>query len=352
MNDRFGRRYFDLAEERLRSLAMDDAVQLYEMAERAGYDADACAGGRWICQMLAGRFEHAWRESDAIVARGNPDHHRFWDGRPLDGRDVLVRCLHGLGDTIQYIRYAPLIRQRARSLTIEAQPELKSLLAQSRLADQVITWGEREPPWDQQIEIVELPRIFRTTIGTIPQKVPYLDAGCSPAAAPSNGAGRLRVGVVWASSTYNLARSIPLDQMARLFDAPRVSFFSLQAGEERAQLRRWPDPRIADWQTDSAYVVTTAAKLNSLDLLVTVDTMIAHLAGALARPVWTLLPYQCDWRWMLAREDSPWYPTMRLFRQHRPGDWQPVIERVLAELKALADVASEMVPPVRQGLAE
>lgn len=334
MDDRFGERCFQDAEERLRSLSLDDAIELYEMAERAGYDADACAGGRWICHMLEGRFERAWQESDAIETRGNPDRHRFWDGRPFDGNDVLVRCLHGLGDTIQYVRYAPLIRQRARSVTIEAQPALQLLLAQSQLADAVITWGEREPRWNQQIEIVELPRIFRATLASIPKHVPYLSAGCWAQDVPRDRIGESRVGVVWASSTYNPDRSIPLNQIARLFHLPHTSFFSLQAGEERMQLKPW-SPRVADWQTDSACILTTAKKLNALDLVITVDTMIAHLAGALARPVWLLLPYQCDWRWMLRREDSPWYPTMRLFRQPRRGDWASVIERVLDAFDAL-----------------
>jgi hypothetical protein len=334
VNDRCGTAFFDSAESCLHSLAIDEAIQLYKMAEQAGYDPDICAGGRWICHMLRGRFETAWQESDAIAARGNPDRHRFWDGQPFEGRRVLIRCLHGLGDTIQYIRYARLIRERARSLTIEAQPALKSLLAQSQLADGVITWGEPEPFWDQQIEIVELPRIFRTTLETIPHNIPYLRARRPPARAQQNGIERLRIGVVWASSTYNPARSIPFNRFARLFEATGASFFSLQAGEERAQLARWSQT-VEDWQTDSACVVATAEKLNALDLLITVDTMIAHLAGALGRPVWTLLPFQCDWRWMLAREDSPWYPTMRLFRQPRPGDWDRVIAQVIEAVHQL-----------------
>src|SRR5581483_7117340 len=124
--------------------------------------------------MLAGDFESAWLESDAIARRGNPDPHRYWDGRPIDGRKVLLRCLHGLGDTIQFIRYARHIRERARSFAVEAQPRLKPLLIESRIAAHVFTWGEPEPEWDQQIEVVELPRIFRATVHTIPNDVPYL----------------------------------------------------------------------------------------------------------------------------------------------------------------------------------
>ena len=200
----------------------------------------------------------------------------------------------------------------------------------------MITWGEQEPSWDQQVEIVELPRIFRTKLETIPNHIPYLDIPCAPVIAPYRGARPLRVGVVWASSSYNPARSVPFEDMARLFDVSCASFFSLQAGEEREQLKRLSQKKIRDLQTDPACVWATAEKLKTLDLVITVDTMMAHLAGAMGRPVWTLLPFQCDWRWMMAREDSPWYPTMRLFRQPRPGDWQSVIERVQCALEERA----------------
>ncbi len=335
MNHRAAGEYFQEAEARLSSMRIEQAVQLYEMAEQAGYDADACSGGRWICHMLLGDFERAWAESDAISERGKPDRHRYWDGKPFDGRKVLIRCLHGLGDTIQFIRYAPLIRQHARALTIEAQPALKPLLEESQLADAVITWGEREPPWDQQMEIIELPRIFRTRVETIPDTVPYLKVAGAPAIAGDSGIRTLRVGLVWASSSYNPARSIPLQEMAQLFDVPGVSFFSLQVGEEREQMKPW-SREIADLQTDPVCALATAEKVKSLDLVITVDTMMAHLAGALGRPVWTLLPFQCDWRWMIAREDSPWYPTMRLFRQPGPCDWRSVISCVRRALERLA----------------
>lgn len=320
-------------------MRIEEALSLYDLAEQAGCDADSCAGGRWTCHMLLGDCESAWRESDAIAARGRPDPHRFWDGRPFAGRRVVIRCLHGLGDTIQFIRYARLIRERAAALTIEAQPALKLLLETSRLADKVITWGDAEPAWDRQLEVIELPRVFRTTLRTIPREVPYLDVPSVECVAPYDGTRSLRIGVVWSSSAYNPARSIPLSQMARLFDRPGTLWFSLQAGEERKALEPWSS-KVADIYDESACVLATAAKLKSLDLVVTVDTMVAHLAGAMARPVWTLLPFECDWRWMMARADSPWYPTMRLFRQPQPGDWITVVEQVKRELDAVVAAAS------------
>jgi hypothetical protein len=311
-----------------------EALRLFTLAEEAGYDPDECAGGRWTGHMLAGQFESAWRESDAIGARGKPDAHRFWDGKPVEGRRVLIRCLHGLGDTLQFIRYVPLVRAMARSVSIEAQPALKLLLQQAEIADQVVTWGEPEPCWDQQIEIIELPRIFRTTLDSIPSRVPYLDVKrISQNRGEYNGSRPLQVGLVWAGSGYNPARSMCFEEMEPLLDVSGIAFSSLQGREARSDLSRW-NGRIADLYDDS--VLAMARHVSGLDLVITVDTMMAHLAGATGRRVWTLLPYEGDWRWMLEREDSPWYPTMRLFRQRKPGEWREVIGRVKEELKRLA----------------
>ena len=307
------------AERRVRQ-----ALELFDRAQAAGHGADDCAAGRWTCWMLLGRMEHAWRESDAIALRAAPDPHRFWDGEPLDGRRVMLRCLHGLGDTIQFIRYARELRTRVAHLIVEAQPKLMELLRGVDGIDQLITWGDAEPPWHKQIEVTELPRYFRTSLETIPAHVPYLRV---PAAArerarlrmPSSGP-RLRVGLNWAAGEWNAARSLSRDQLAPLASAG-VWFYDLQFQPEAGIT-----PTILD----------TAADILQLDLVVTVDTMVAHLAGALARPVWTLLPFEADWRWMLNRDDTPWYPTMRLFRQPRPGDWTSVIAAVAQSLRKAA----------------
>lgn len=326
--------FFRKAGEELAEMRTLRALELYRLAEETGHDPDECGAGRWTCHMLAGNFDLAWRESEEIARRGNPDPHRFWDGYPFAGRRVILRCLHGLGDTLQFVRYAPLIRAEAHSLTIEAQPKLKQLLAQAELADRVITWGESEwpetePRWDQQVEVMELPRIFRTTIESIPKRVPYIDVpfrSIDAGYAPS--CGQLRVGLVWAAGDFNPARSVPVEEMAELFDIPGISFVSLQTGPEGDEIKPWAD-RVITLPDQFSGIFATAQTIKELDLVVTVDTMTAHLAGAMGRPVWTLLPYACDWRWMMGRADSPWYPTMRLFRQRAPGEWN----RVIAELK-------------------
>jgi hypothetical protein len=323
---------FDEALKRLSGMQIIEACRAFHLAEQAGYDPDACAGGRWSCHALAGDLEAAWRESDAIAQRGKPDPHRFWDGQPLNGRHVLVRCLHGLGDTLQYVRYAPLIREKAASLTIEAQPLLKSLLQESGVADSVITWGDREPYWDQQIEIVELPRIFRTTVASIPSSIPYIRVPSATSGSTTAGPRQIRVGLVWAAGAFNPLRSLPLAVLEDLLALPGFAFFSFQAGAEAAQLLPWAH-RVGNLYQDGQSVLQTAMGLKTMDLLITVDTMMAHLAGAMGINVWTLLPFACDWRWMMHREDSPWYPTMRLFRQPRAGDWASVARRVGNELR-------------------
>jgi hypothetical protein len=323
------------AADQLRRMQISEALKLINEAELANHDPDECCAGRWTCHMLRGDFELAWRESDAISKRGKPDPHRFWDGWSLEDKRVLIRCLHGLGDTLQFIRYAPLLRKQTRALTIEAQPTLKPLLEQVNLADEVITWGEAEPPWDAQVEIIELPRIFRTTLETIPRNVPYIEVDGTPPLELTRASSHFRVGLVWASSVYNPARSIALDQLAPLFSVPGIRFYSLQIGDEHQELRPWLG-HVTDLHDYVLTPLATARTLKGLDLVISVDTMMAHLSGAMARTVWTLLPFECDWRWMLDREDSPWYPTMRLFRQTRPDDWGSVIERVRTELMTLA----------------
>ena len=329
---------FRQAEDNLRELRLADALHLFSSAQEAGYDADAYAGERWKCHMLRGDFAQAWLESDAIALRDKPDGNRFWDGQPFDGKSVLVRCLHGLGDTLQFIRYAKLLRGRASRVTIESQPTLKELLRQSHLADQVITWGEKEPAWEQQIEVMELPRIFRTEEQSIPRNIPYVFA--PPFQIAINGT-KPRIGLVWSASTYDLSRTIPVDELEDLLGLEGVTFLNLQAGPERFDLNTVCAgiPLLYDL---GPTVSATASMLRALDLVITVDSMVAHLAGALGCPVWTLLPYRCDWRWMLRREDTPWYPTMRLIRQTEPGNWKSVIDRVRSDLvENLVEIADQ-----------
>jgi ADP-heptose:LPS heptosyltransferase len=312
---------------------IEAALNDLDAAENQGADPNQCSALRWECRMLVGDFEAAWRESDKIASRMQQDPLALWDGQPLDGRRVIVRCLHGFGDAIQFLRYASLLKQRCPAVIVETHPEMVRLLSCLPDVDRLITWAEphniEREDWDAQVEVMELPRIFRTTIKTVPAEVPYLKVPLrEKPRLPLTG--KPRIGVVWASSSWNPARSLPFKELLPLFGLDGFTFLSFQRGSERTE----NNGVIADITEGAPNILDTAQDLREIDLLITVDTMAAHLASALAIPVWTLLPWDADWRWMLDREDTPWYPTMRLFRQPaQHSGWQPVIERIHRELR-------------------
>lgn len=292
----------------------------------------------WLHHMRRGEFAQAWRCADAdLRARtGRPCWHwprhlqYVWDGRPLAGRRVLVRCYHGLGDTIQFVRYAPLLRQVAAEVIVWAQPELLPLLATAPGIGQLLPLhdGTPEATYDVDVEIMELPHVFRTTLATIPATVPYLHVEPKRLAASND---KLAVGLVWQAGDWDARRSVPFELLAPLAAVPGVQLYILQANAGAAG---W-QPGIGQHPGEFD-LYDYARVLRGLDLLLTVDSMPAHLAGALGVPVWTLLPADADWRWLSGRADSPWYPTMRLFRQAQPGQWAPVVAQVAAALQAAA----------------
>lgn len=309
---------------------------------------------RWIEAMRKGDFEAAWRQTDRIEhprreaeRQGRLQwaaHHLVWNGASFAGRRVLVRCEHGLGDTIQFVRYVPMIRHQARSVILKAQPDLLALLQELPGADQVINaWTTQpEPAHDVAIECMELPYAFRSTLTTLPAQAPYLAVEKIRTAAriavviPKRPLARCRVGLVWASSRWHTGRSLGLASLASLGDVLGVAFYSLQQGPARAELVNMPF-EIVDLSLHTQAVLKAAAAMLEMDLIIAVDTMPAHLAGALGLPVWVLLTHSADWRWMTNRTTSLWYPTMRLFRQPTPGDWDTVVAQVAEQLRLFAD---------------
>ena len=287
----------------------------------------------WLSHARRGDFTGAWQVSDRILQRhiASPDFTRprheqsIWTGKPVDGARVLVRCYHGLGDTIQFSRYLPLLRARAREVIVWAQPALLRVLESVDGIDRLVplTDGAPEVDYAVDVEVMELPFVFRTTLDSIPREIPYIRV---PAADLPGGPPR--IGLAWRCGDWETRRSIPFEDLRQLLDVEEVTWCSLQ------QHRR-PDEayhRLRDISADDIY--EAARRMASLDLLITVDSMPAHLAGALGIPVWTLLRKEADWRWMDERDDSPWYPTMRLFRQRAEGEWPDVIERVAESLRA------------------
>lgn len=253
-----------------------------------------------------------------------PRHYqRIWNRADPRGRHVLVRCYHGLGDTIQFIRYATMLESIASSVTVWCQPQLFPLISTVRGCQRLLALhdGDVGIDYDIDVEVMELPYVFRTTLETIPRQVPYLHV---PDAAVHF---EPTIGIAWRGGAWDPGRAIPFDLVARLLKLPSIRWISLQ--QDARDDERHPSLNTADVST----VLLTAQQMKGMDLVISVDTMAAHLAGALAVPVWTLLPYVADWRWLEERTDTPWYPTMRLFRQPAAGDWASVILEVSRALR-------------------
>lgn len=259
-----------------------------------------------------------------------------WQGEDLDGKTILVMDEQGIGDGLMFLRYVPLLKQRGARVMLLVQPVLISLLQGWSCVDQLIPRGTSVRGFGTYASIFDLPYGFGTTLETIPAQVPYLPV---PAVSDANKLtlqdGKKRVAVVWGGAPkhkHDGRRSIPLAKMAALFDLPDVQFFSLNRDKregDEALLAALPVEDLAPRLNDFADL---AQFMSQMDLIVTCDTATAHLAGAMGKPVWTLLPFAPDWRWLTGRDDSPWYPTMRLFRQKTRGDWGEVIARVKAAL--------------------
>jgi len=264
-----------------------------------------------------------------------------WKGEDLHGRRILLWSEQGMGDMIQFLRYVDQVVATGAEVLLELPERLLTLATGISGIVQLLKLGDPLPECDFQISLFSLPLRFETTVETIPARVPYLaipeEARQKAAALEWPGDG-LRVGLNWTGSPthrMNGLRSISLRQLEVLFDLPGVHFFSLQMGPGAEELEPYAE-KLHDLAPVTSEMADTAAQMEHLDLVITIDTSIAHLAGAIGLPVWILLNEVPDWRWMLHRADSPWYPTARLIRQHRQGDWSVVIETLRVELLAYA----------------
>lgn len=296
-------------------------------------------GRLWWRYAIAGDLEQAWKQSDRLLQAGVDFSHlsRFfrpvWDGRPISGARVWLKCWRGLGDAIHFIRYAAQLRARCARLVVEAPAELHRLFASVPGIDELVTLdeGRRIGPEFVQIESTELPYALRTTLASIPCTVPYLRS--EPAGrVPKDGSRN--VGLCWAGGNYDARRRLPLAGLTPLQDVPGFRFWQLQRGPALAQIAQ-TGFRFENAADESMDVAATGSLVAELDLVITIDSMVAHLAGALGKQVWTLLHSDPDWRWFRDRIDSPWYPTMRLYRQPAPGEWREVIRRVAADLREM-----------------
>lgn len=290
-------------------------------------------------------FEQRWRHPQMDAWRHVTDK-PAWDGGPLNGKTILLYAEQGLGDTVQFARYAPMIRDLGGKVVVEVQKPLKELIGTINGVERAIARGEPVGHFDTLAPLCSLPGLFKTDLKTIPARVPYLTVPPQHieriARLLPRPDGRLRVGIAWMGGDFqreNHLRSMTLAQFAPLAKVPGVQFFSLQKGPAAAEAANPPlgmdlvnlDSIINDF-------MDTAAVMMQLDLIISIDTSVVHVAGALALPAWNLLCLNIGHMWMQNRDDSPWYPTMRLFRQPVYGEWEPVMERIATELASLAAV--------------
>jgi tetratricopeptide (TPR) repeat protein len=344
----------------LRMGRVDEALTSYDRAIALAPARASLYVNRGLARLSTGDYsggwaDYEWRwqdlESWVIQERRNFPQRRWRGEMPVDGKSVLLHAEQGYGDTIQFCRYATLLAERGAQVILEVQSALASLAASVAGVSSVTSHGQPPPPFDYYSPLLSLPLAMQTRLEDIPATVPYL--------APSEAHRRRwrellggrrtpRVGLVWSGGcrpgrpelwSMNTRRNVPLRQL-HVLDVPGVEFYSLQKGQaaeaELAELEagQWDGPRIMDMTHELHDFADTAALIEQLDLVISVDTATAHLAGALGKPVWILNRFDACWRWLRERSDSPWYPTARLYRQERPGEWDGVLERVKKDLIA------------------
>ena len=287
-----------------------------------------------------GFVEYEWRwRCDNFTTRKRDFGRPMWDGSDPRGRRIFLHTEQGYGDTLQFVRYVPMLAAQGAEVILEAHASLRTLLRRVAGVSKVVPSGMNPPDFDLHTPLLSMPKWFKTTLQNLPNRVPYVtpdparvDVWKGRTAAPD--ATVTTVGLVWSGNVQpDPNRTCPLANLVPLAQVPNVKFYSLQVGDASREIesvaRRLP---ITDLSKDLSDFHETAAAMQCLDLILTIDTAAAHLAGALGRTVWTLLPWAGDWRWLSDRPDSPWYPTMRLFRQSTKGDWSEPIEQVRRQL--------------------
>lgn len=264
----------------------------------------------------------------------------MWDGSPLEGKSIVLGNEQGLGDALQFVRYAPQLREQGARVILSTHPALVSLFRECLKGQFEVVESSRcnVYNYDRHVSLMSLPHIFKTSLETIPNCTPYIvlpDSLRDRCILPSSHF--YRIGIVWATGKLNTQlyqqKSCKPELFMNLLDLGNISLYSLQVGEDASQIQPWLNHQhVCDCSPLLKDFVDTACAIEQLDLVITVDTAVAHLAGAMGKPVWVLLPFVPDWRWLLERQDSPWYPTMELFRQPSSGDWASVFSQVKAKL--------------------
>lgn len=330
---------------------LSEAIACYDLAMLLNRDSGSARWNRSLALLQQGNFDSGWPEYESRWER-HGQHRRcggsapHWDGSSPAGKTILIYSEQGLGDVVMFARYAALLKRAGATVIFESPFPISGILRSCPAIDRVVCEGEAIPPVDLVVPVMSLPSLCGTTLANVPAETPYLHPSAEQirrCRERFRARGVPVVGLIWQgnpSHPWDRHRSIRLRQLLPLHSARRVHFVSLQRGPGREQLGEageaaaFIEDAIDDWPTEARAVEHLAAQIAAVDLLITVDTLPAHLAGAMGKPVWTLLSAMVDWRWMSDRTDSPWYPTMRLFRQRRRDDWPEVILRVREELES------------------
>jgi len=320
------------------------AWECYQRAQALSPSSSEVITYMGLWHLSAGNFRLGWDEYEyresARRARTRFSQPQ-WKGEPLEGDRIFLHAEQGLGDALQCVRYVPLVAARGGQVVLGVQKRLLRLLARTEGAQQVTSAGETPQEFSWHCPLLSLPLAFATDLSTIPARIPYVhpDPGHVEAWGQRLQGNPLRIGLAWGGNPnypHELWRSIPLEQLAPLTQLENTTFYSLQMGAPARQVKQLgPRVHLIDLQDEQKDFADTAAIVSHLDLVISIDTSVAHLAGAMGKPVWILLNNSPDWRWLLEREDSPWYPTARLLRQSTFGNWQEVVARVERELREL-----------------
>jgi tetratricopeptide (TPR) repeat protein len=325
----------------------DAAAACYQLAITKQPESPLARFNLSMHHLANGRFPEGWREyeerwhTSQFVSQQRALVQPQWRGEEIRGKRILIHAEQGLGDTIQFTRYLPLLASLQATVILEVQPAVQRLLANVEGASQVIAKGDPLPALDLHCPLMSLPAIFGTALTNIP--APHHLASTQASAATSTHHG-LRVGIVWSGNPAHVRdhqRSIQLAQLTPLFDLPGTTFYSLQKGPATQQLQALQcAASLIDLSAELQDFTDTALILAGLDVIVTVDTAVAHLAATLGKPTWILLPRTADWRWLKERTDSPWYSSARLFRQSKAGDWTGPVQQIRQSLENLAETGS------------
>jgi hypothetical protein len=293
---------------------------------------------------LQGKFKDGWSayetrfDVDALKRKRRDCPEPLWDGTPLEGKRILLHAEQGYGDSIQFIRYANLVAEKyGGEVIVESQRKMKGLFGGIAGISTLIARGEDVPAFDVHAPLMSLPHILRKTEDTVPCDIPYISAAGLPRPVDIFETSDIKIGFLWAGNPEfagDKKRSMDVALFEKLIAIPNTHFYSLQFGDKSKALQE-TDFRdsVEDLGPYLSGFAETASVVDQMDLVITIDTYLAHLAGAMGKPVWVMLSYVPDWRWLLERNDSPWYSTMRLFRQPGLGDWPGVIEEVADHLK-------------------